>query len=57
MKNENPEEYKRYPYLGKVSIAILEALVEPILGKDTIQELKIPVIEEELQRKQKWNIC
>lgn len=36
--------------MGKLSIALLEHLVEPILGQDAIKILKEPVLQEELWR-------
>jgi 23S rRNA maturation-related 3'-5' exoribonuclease YhaM len=36
------------PNLGKLSIALLEHLVEPLLGDSAIQEIKSPVKQKEL---------
>lgn len=39
---------KRLPNLGKLSIALLEHTVKPILGEKAIDEIKSPVIEKDL---------
>jgi hypothetical protein len=39
----------RFPNLGKLSLAILENLVEPILGEKAIDEIKTPVVQRELR--------
>ncbi len=41
----------RFPNLGKLSVAILEHAIEPIIGKDAQDMLKSPLIERELQEK------
>jgi len=38
----------RFPNLGKLSIALLEHTVKPIVGEKAIDEIKAPVIEKEL---------
>jgi DNA-binding CsgD family transcriptional regulator len=38
----------RFPHLGKLSIAILENLVEPVLGEKAMEEIKSPVVQHEL---------
>lgn len=42
---------ERTPNLSKLSIAILESLVEPIIGDKAISEIKAPLIEKELREK------
>ncbi len=39
---------QRFPHLGKLSLAILEHLVEPVLGEKAISEIKAPVAENAL---------
>ena len=39
----------RFPSLGKLSLALLENLVKPILGEKAIDEIKIPFVQRELQ--------
>jgi hypothetical protein len=39
---------KRFPRLDKLSIAILENLIKPIIGEDAIKVIKSPVKEKEL---------
>lgn len=39
----------RFPHLGKLSLALLEHLVEPVIGKDAKDVIKAPVVEKELQ--------
>jgi hypothetical protein len=41
----------RFPNLGKLSVAILEHAIEPVIGKDAQEILKSPLIEKELQEK------
>ena len=41
----------RYPSLGKLSIAILENYVKPIIGDAAIKEIKSPVEEKEINNK------
>jgi hypothetical protein len=43
-----PNNRKLSHTLGKLSIALLENLVEPVIGQDAIDLLKNPVIEKEL---------
>jgi tetratricopeptide (TPR) repeat protein len=38
----------RFPNIGNLSIAILEHIVEPILGEKAIDEIKAPVLEKDL---------
>ena len=38
----------RFPNLGKLSIAILEHTVKPIIGEKAIDEIKSPVVEKDL---------
>lgn len=40
---------KRFPSLGKLSIAIIEHLVEPVLGDNAIKVIKAPLVAKELQ--------
>ncbi len=42
---------ERIPNLSKLSIAILESLVEPIIGDKAIAEIKAPLIEKDLKEK------
>jgi len=42
---------ERVPNLSKLSVAILESLVEPIIGDKAIAEIKAPLIEKELREK------
>jgi hypothetical protein len=39
----------RFPNLGKLSIAILEHIVEPTLGEKALEELKAPSVEKGLR--------
>jgi hypothetical protein len=39
----------RYPHLGRLSVAILENFVKPIIGEKAIDEVKAPVAEKELK--------
>src|SRR5690349_24270326 len=41
----------RIPHLGKLSVALLEHIVEPIIGEDAKNLLKSPLIEKELTEK------
>jgi len=41
--------HSRFPNLGKLSIAILEHLVEPVIGEKAIETIKIPKEQRELQ--------
>lgn len=41
------DDSQRFPHLSKVSIALLEHLVSPVLGSETIKELKAPVLARE----------
>ncbi|MBI3741003.1 MAG: hypothetical protein HY257_04510, partial [Chloroflexi bacterium] len=38
---------KHYPDIGKLSVAILEHLVKPVLGDEAIKEIKAPVTQKE----------
>jgi len=38
----------RFPNLGKLSVAILEHTIKPIIGEKAIDEIKSPVIEKDL---------
>ena len=40
---------ERFPHLGKLSIAILEHYVKPILGDDVLKEIKSAHLEQKLQ--------
>lgn len=40
---------KRTPHLGKLSVAILENYMKPILGDAAIKEIKSPLVEKELR--------
>jgi hypothetical protein len=39
----------RFPNLGKLSIALLEHAVKPVIGEKAIDEIKSPVVEKDLQ--------
>lgn len=39
----------RFPNLGKLSIALLEYAVKPVIGEKAIDEIKSPVVEKDLQ--------
>jgi hypothetical protein len=43
------ETSTRFPRLGKLSTALLEHLVDPVIGQDARDIIKAPVIERELQ--------
>ena len=45
----NSDLKQRFPHLGKLSIALLEHLVEPVIGKDAKDVIKAPAVEKELQ--------
>src|SRR5271157_3034599 len=47
----NDNVHPRFPNLSKVVISILESKIEPIIGKDTIAELKAPLLKKELAHK------
>jgi hypothetical protein len=47
MFDSNPNT--RFPNLGKLSLAFLENLVEPVLGEKAIDEIKAPVLQRELR--------
>jgi len=38
----------RFPNLGKLSIALLEHTVKPVIGEKAIDEIKLPVVEKDL---------
>jgi hypothetical protein len=42
-------EKERFPNLGKLSIAIFESLVKPVIGDEAIKVLKEPLKEQELR--------
>lgn len=44
-------KHSRYPNLGNLTIAIIEHIVEPVLGKDAIKELKTPYENRQLYDK------
>lgn len=44
-----PDLDKRIPSLSKLSVAILEHYVKPILGDDAIKEIKSPVVAKQLR--------
>jgi len=39
---------QRFPKMGKVALAVLEAKVEDVIGKDAIKEIKTPALQREL---------
>jgi hypothetical protein len=39
----------RFPDLGQLSLAVIEHLVQPVIGKKAISEAKAPLIEKELR--------
>lgn len=41
----------RYPNMGNLTVALLEHIVEPVLGKDFIKELKLPYTNNQLRNK------
>ncbi|MCI0561041.1 MAG: hypothetical protein MN733_21350, partial [Nitrososphaera sp.] len=47
MTDDQPQS--RFPNLGKLSLAILEHLVEPVVGKEAKDEIKAPLVERELK--------
>ena len=48
MAKSSEEERQRYPNLGKLSVAILEHLVESTLGESAIEEVKKPYAEKQI---------
>lgn len=50
-KSMNNSLNQRFPNLADVSIAILEAKIESVLGKDAIRELKSPVENRKLRER------
>ena len=49
--NSSNSRASRYPNIGNLTIALLEHVVEPILGKDFIKELKLPYTNKQLRNK------
>lgn len=41
----------RYPSLGKLSLAILENYIKPIVGEAAVNEIKSPVVKKEIDEK------
>jgi hypothetical protein len=46
----NSSDSERLPNLGKTSIAILEHIVEPVLGGKAVEEIKRPTERKEVLR-------
>jgi hypothetical protein len=41
---------RSYPHLGKLSIAILESIIKPIIGDDSISQIKAPLEGKQLRQ-------
>jgi len=48
MKNQNTNAPRRYPHLGRLSVAILEEYVKKVIGDEAIKEIKTPIQQKEL---------
>jgi hypothetical protein len=44
-----PNTQARFPNLGKLSLAVLEHIVEPVIGSDAKDVLKAPAVEKQLR--------
>ncbi len=41
---------QRFPNMGKVTLSIIESKFEDVIGKDAINEIKLPLIQKELHK-------